>query len=64
MNFSKAPSTVPKGHLRCFQCRQTCLMKNGDWHNRDNQQVFLCKGCDKAQLDTERNLEGVVKGRP
>jgi hypothetical protein len=28
-------------------------MKEGDWHDRGNQQVFLCKPCEKAQQEPQ-----------
>ncbi len=48
MMFSRPVSTVGKGQLRCFQCRQAIQMKDGKWHDHKNQQVFLCRTCEKA----------------
>jgi hypothetical protein len=49
MTFSKPISSVGKGQLRCFKCRAVCAMKDGNWHDYKNQQVFLCKTCGKAE---------------
>jgi hypothetical protein len=50
MYYSKPQSTVGKGQMRCFQCRQAYLMKDGNWVDHKNQQVFLCKSCEKSLL--------------
>lgn len=47
MKFSIAAAPLSKGQLRCFQCQKACLIKDGNWHTRGNQQIFLCKSCDK-----------------
>jgi hypothetical protein len=42
-----------KGMLKCFQCRQACSNKEGNWHDRRNQQVFLCKACEMTPSGEE-----------
>ena len=53
MSFQKATSedhvrTLPKGHLRCFQCKKVIPSKDGEWRSWTTMQAFLCKPCDKA----------------
>ncbi len=48
MKFPAPAPRVAKGQLRCFQCRQAFLMKDGGWHDRGSQQVFLCRRCEHA----------------
>ena len=52
MKFATQPIRAAKGRLRCFDCRKPLSMKEGDWHERGNQQVFLCHPCNKVHQDS------------
>ena len=54
MIFSKPSSSVVKGQLRCFQCRVACGLKDGDWCDYKNQQVFLCIKCQQTKREPAR----------
>ena len=49
MSLSAPLTPVSKGQLRCNQCRKACPIKDGNWHNRGSQQVFICKACERTQ---------------
>jgi hypothetical protein len=51
MKFPTPTHRVAKGQLKCFDCRRSLVMKEGNWYDRGNQQVFLCHSCVKAQQE-------------
>lgn len=57
MKFTTPTPRVSKGQLRCYNCRRALQMKEGDWRERGNQQVFLCKTCDKALRESQHKLD-------
>lgn len=60
---SKAPSALGKGQMRCFDCRQPGLIKEGHWQDRGNQQVFVCKTCEfKNRVPSKAERPGPKSG--
>lgn len=51
MTLMKRDPSTSRGKLKynCFQCRDICLPKDGDWHDGETNQVFLCKTCSHAR---------------
>lgn len=45
MASKPSSAALIKGQFRCFECKKPCLLKEGNWCTRGNQQVFLCWGC-------------------
>jgi hypothetical protein len=49
MKFKPKNRSV-KIEMRCFQCRESCATKDGDWHTSPipgQLQVFLCRTCER-----------------
>jgi len=44
---------APKGHFKCFRCHVVTRSKDGAWREGVNQQVFICKTCDRTQAFQE-----------
>lgn len=63
-NDSGAPK-LPKGQLRCFECKRPVPMKDGAWHTTaQHSQVFLCKTCGhSAQMTATAKSQGGRGGR-
>lgn len=50
MKFKPQKNRSAKIEMRCFQCRESCAAKDGDWHNSPvpgQMQVFLCRTCER-----------------
>ena len=47
MNYVRT-TPASKGQFKCFHCRATIRSKDGAWHVQENQQVFLCKTCERV----------------
>jgi hypothetical protein len=49
-----------KIEFRCYQCREACLAKNGDWHaspaSGGSHQVFLCRACESQAKLSPKSL--------
>ncbi len=43
MKFQKRSGT--RIQLKCHRCRTECQPKNGDWHDGESNQIFLCHSC-------------------
>ena len=57
-NETTAPK-LGKGQMRCYRCRNAVPLKDGDWHNLQLQQVFLCNRCAREELkDKEGSSHG------
>ena len=41
------PAKLPKGQFRCFKCRKTFLMREGNWHRWEQMEVHLCIACER-----------------
>jgi hypothetical protein len=35
--------------MKCHDCRQDCLPKDGDWHDSKDGQIFLCRTCESRK---------------
>lgn len=46
MNTFRA-ARASKGQIKCFHCRTSIRSRDGDWHEVQLKQVFLCKPCDR-----------------
>lgn len=65
MKFQKRHRLATKIQLKCFQCRLDCLPKNGDWHDGEESQVFLCRTCEmRARTGMAPLMAKVPKLRP
>jgi hypothetical protein len=38
--------TGAKIQMTCNQCREACPTKDGDWHEGEKGQIFLCRDCE------------------
>jgi hypothetical protein len=36
------------GNMKCFNCRAVCMRTDGNWHEGENDQVYLCKSCGQT----------------
>lgn len=43
-----------KGQMRCYACKQPCIIKDGRWQDRGSQQVFVCKTCAHKEKFPQR----------
>ncbi len=50
MKFEKRNRLGTKLQMKCHQCRMDCLPKNGDWHDAQDGQIFLCRDCERGPL--------------
>lgn len=46
---------LTKNQFKCFQCRLVFAQKDGDWFDRGNMQVHLCRGCEKQAKAKEKS---------
>lgn len=56
MKFQKRSRLGTKIQMKCHQCRLDCLPKNGDWHDSQDGQIFLCRDCEKVSLSLRPKL--------
>jgi hypothetical protein len=56
------PVTRPrKGQMKCFRCREACPSKDGDWHDHQQRQVFLCKTCAQQPVGSPKGESVLIK---
>lgn len=54
MKFVKRNRSATKLLMKCFQCHQDTQPKDGDWHDGEHNQVFLCRSCESGALRSAR----------
>jgi hypothetical protein len=47
MKFQKRGRLGTKLQMKCNKCLGECAPKDGDWHDSEAGQVFLCRVCVK-----------------
>jgi hypothetical protein len=48
MKFQKRGRLGTKLQMKCHKCRTECAPKDGDWHDGQDGQDFLCRVCVPA----------------
>ncbi len=59
-NNLKRSRLVTKLQLHCHDCKNACSPKNGDWHNGEFNQIFLCQDCGKYNRHAKPKLQNLV----
>jgi hypothetical protein len=45
-----------KIQMKCHECQSACAPKDGDWHDGDHNQIFLCRSCGMKLAPKRANL--------
>jgi hypothetical protein len=45
MKYVKRNRSAARLQMKCFKCRGDCAPKDGDWHDGEHNQVFICHVC-------------------
>ena len=53
--------TTAKIQLHCHTCKVLCSPKDGDWHDGEQNQIFLCVACSgKKPILGRTRLQSVL----
>ncbi|HEY8280316.1 MAG TPA: hypothetical protein VIH99_11875 [Bdellovibrionota bacterium] len=54
MKFQKRGRLGTKLLMKCHKCKNDCQPKDGDWHDGEAGQVFLCRTCEPSRSPFDR----------
>jgi hypothetical protein len=54
MKFQRRTRLGTKILMKCHKCRSECQPKDGDWHDAQDGQIFLCRSCEPGAQGIDR----------